>query len=107
MIITAIAPIFERGFDYTIDMFGIFAILMMVGIMLASIIILTINVKGWYYFSIGVTLLGIGEVLHVPAYQYDMIYPGTPVTLFWYIGFLFLGYGAYHLRREYLKVIAL
>ncbi|GEM_PF-2622619 len=107
VIITAIAPIFERGFDYTIDMFAIFAIMMMFGIMMASIIILSVGVKGWYYFSVGVTLLGIGEVLHVPAYQYDMLYPGTPVTLFWYMGFLFTGYGAYHLRREYLKLIAM
>lgn len=104
--ITALVPAFEDGFNYETDMYALFSLAMLFGMMVAYIIILTLDVKGWYYLSLGATFLALGEILHVPAVDYGLDYPGNPISLFWYIGFLFVGYGAHIVRREYLELIS-
>jgi len=33
------------------------------------------------------------------------MYPGSPIRLFWYIGMVLAGYGAFHHRKEHLKLL--
>ncbi len=105
--ISSIVPVLYRGFDYRYDMFAVFAITEVFALMLACIIIITIKAKGWYYFAVGVVLIAMGDIFHMPAEEYALIYPGSPISLFWYLGLLLTAYGAYHLRREYLKMMAI
>ena len=105
--ITSIMPMLYRGFDFQQDMFMVFASTEVFALMLACFIILSIKADGWFYFSVGVVMISMGDILHLPAEEYGFVYPGTPITLFWYLGLLVTAYGAYNLRREYLKLIAL
>ncbi len=105
--ISSLVPALYRGFDYRSDMFAIFAITEVFALMVACIILLTIKAKGWYFFALGVVLISMGDIFYMPAEEYGLIYPGSPISLFWYLGLLLTAYGAYHLRREYLEMIAI
>ncbi len=107
VILTSVIPVFYRGFDLQQDMFMVFASTEVFALMLACFIILSIKADGWFYFSVGVVMISMGDILHLPAEEYGLIYPGTPITLFWYIGLLLTAYGAYNLRQGYLKLMAL
>ncbi len=107
VVISSLFPAIYRGFDYQQDMFTIFGMAEVIALMLACIIIISIRADGWYYFAVGVVLIAMGDILHFPAEEYGMIYPGSPISLFWYIGLLLSAYGAYQLRYKYLEMIAM
>ncbi len=105
-IVSAILPAMEGGFDLQNDMYAIFAFAELFAVLLAMLVLLTISSKGWYFMACGFTLIAMGDIFHPLGFTYDLIYPGSPIRLLWYIGLLLGAYGAYQQRKEHLKMIA-
>ncbi len=106
-VVSAVLPALEGGFHWETDMYAIFAFAELFAVLMALLVILTIRGRGWYYIAVGLTLIAMGDIFHPLAQTHDLIYPGSPVRLLWYVGLLVGAFGAYHQRKQHLKMMAL
>lgn len=106
-VVSAILPALEGGFNWETDMYAIFAFAELFAVLMAMLVILTVRARGWFYIATGLTLIAMGDIFHPLAQAHDMIYPGSPVRLLWYVGLLVGAYGAYIQRKQHLKMMAL
>ncbi len=106
-VVSAVLPALEGGFNWETDMYAIFAFAELFAVLMAMLVILTIRGRGWYYIASGLTLIAMGDIFHPLAQANDLIYPGSPVRLLWYVGLLVGAFGAYHQRKQHLKMMAL
>ncbi len=106
-IVSAVLPAMEGGFEIQKDMYVIFAFVEVIALFLAMLVLLTISSKGWYFMACGFTLIAMGDIFYPLGQVHDLIYPGSPIRLLWYIGLLLGAFGAYHQRKQHLKMIAL
>ncbi len=105
--VSAVLPASGGGFELTEDTYAIYAFTEIFAFLLAMIIIQMVRTKGWFFISLGLVLISMGDIFYPLAQEYGLIYPGTPLRLLWYLGLLLSAYGAYHQRREHLKMIAI
>ncbi|MGM0509964.1 MAG: hypothetical protein ACQESD_02415 [Thermoplasmatota archaeon] len=105
--VSSFLPAAGGGFDLSKDSYAIFATAEIFAFMIAIFIIQIVKVKGWYYISIGLVVISMGDIFHPLAQDYNLTAMGSPIRLFWYFGLLLAAYGAYHQRKEHLKMIAL
>jgi len=105
--VSSVLPASGGGFDLSKDSYAIFATAEIFAFMIAIFIIQIVRVKGWYFISVGLVVLSMGDIFHPLAQDYGFMYSGSPIRLFWYMGLLLIAYGAYYQRKEHLKIIAL
>ncbi len=104
-VVSSLLPSLEGGFDYLANPYPIFAFAEIFALLLAVLLIQTIKTRGWYFVALGLLFISMGDIFHPLASTYGMMYPGSPIRLFWYIGMILAGYGAFHQRKEHLKLL--
>lgn len=107
ILVSTFIPSFKDGFQPLLDSYAFYAVAEIIAVLFGLLVIQVIEAKGWFLVAIGMLLISMGDIFHPLAQQYGMIYPGTPLRLFWYIGLLVAGFGAYYQRKEHLKMIAI
>ncbi len=105
--VSSFLPAYGEGFDLSRHSYSIYATAEIFAFMIAIFIIQIVKTKGWYYISIGLVFISMGDIFNPLAQEYGLMYSGTPIRLFWYFGLLLAAYGAYHQRKEHLKIIAM
>lgn len=103
--ISSVIPSLEGGFDYLANPYPIFAFAEIFSLLLAVLLIQTIKTRGWYFVALGLLFISMGDIFHPLASVHGLIYPGSPIRLFWYIGMILAGYGAFHQRKEHIKLL--
>ena len=104
-LVSSLIPALEGGFDYLANPYPFFAFAEIFALLLAVLLIQTIKTRGWYFVAVGLLFISMGDIFHPLASTYGMMYPGSPIRLFWYIGMVLAGYGAFHQRKEHLKLL--
>ncbi len=105
--VSSVLPVLDGEFDYVTDAYAFYALAEIIALMVSIFIIQTIRAKGWYFISIGLILISMGDIFHPLAENFGLIYPGSPIRLFWYLGLLVAAFGAFYQRKEHLKYIAI
>ncbi|MFO7992377.1 MAG: hypothetical protein R6U61_08840 [Thermoplasmata archaeon] len=106
VLVSAVMPAVESGFTLDDNASAVFAITEILFLLLGLLIIQTVESRGWYVISVGLVLISMGDIFNPLARQYEMIYDGTPLRLFWYIGLIAVAYGAYYQKKNHLKLLA-
>ncbi len=94
------------GYDFTADPYPIFSI-GNIFIIAATIMILHMDVtaRGWVPLSWGLTMIAIADGLYTIGRQHFALYHGHAYDLLWYIGLVFIAYGAYYQRELHGRLI--
>ncbi len=106
VLVSSVIPTLETGFTLENNSFMLFSSMEILFLLMAILIIQTIESKGWYIISIGLVLISLGDIFNPLARQYHLIYEGTPLRLFWYIGLVVIAYGAYYQRHQHMKLLS-
>ncbi|MFO7792640.1 MAG: hypothetical protein R6W73_06630 [Candidatus Saliniplasma sp.] len=104
-LVSSLIPALEEGFNYLSNPYPIFAFTEIFALLLAIILIQTIKTRGWYFVALGLLFISMGDIFHPLASAYSLMYPGSPIRLFWYVGMILAGYGAFHQRKEHIKLL--
>lgn len=106
VLVSSVIPAIESGFSLENNASVVFSVTEILFLLMGILIIQTVESKGWYIISIGLVLISMGDIFNPLARQYGMIYDGTPLRLFWYIGLIAIAYGAYYQKKKHLELLS-
>ena len=106
VLVSSVIPAIEAGFNLEDNASVVFSVTEILFLLMGILIIQTIESKGWYIISLGLVLISMGDIFNPLGRQYGLVYDGTPLRLFWYIGLIAIAYGAYYQKKKHQELLS-